>query len=157
MIHKVYQSSIDVKNRPEYLEKIISSALNPIKTRIDRKNTAIPLLMILVKNAIKSASIIIGINVTIYESIILIIPIEVKEFVLKSNPDIIEKIITNKRLKSTKIIIETNFAVKNLSLVTGLVSDIFIVFCENSPEKLSMVTSAVNKGKIMLSASFIFT
>ena len=72
MIHKLYQSTIDVKNNPEYCEKKIPRALRLIKIIIDRKNTAIPLLKILQRSAISMAKIIIGKSVIIYEIIILI-------------------------------------------------------------------------------------
>lgn len=117
-----------VKNKAEKLEKTIPSVLKTIKIRIDTKNTPIPLFNIFVRSTITNDKTSIGINVTKYETNILIIPCAVKELELKIKPAKVEKIITNKRFTKTNNIIETIFAVKNFSLEIGLVSAIFIMF-----------------------------
>ena len=100
IIHKLYQSTIDVKNRPEYCEKKIPSALKTIKTRIDRKNTPIPLLNNICKKYNNIDKIIIGNNVTNIRNYYSNNACKVKEFELKITPAIVEKIITNKRFTS---------------------------------------------------------
>jgi hypothetical protein len=61
----------------------------------------------------------------------------------------VDKIITISRFANTKNAIAAIFAVNNFSRVTGRVRVIFILFCENSPVKISTATKAVNKGRIV--------
>lgn len=61
-----------------------------------------------------------------------------------------ENIIVSIKIENINMQMDTIFAKNNLNLVTGLVRVIFIVFLENSPEKLSIVTRATNSGSRVL-------
>lgn len=137
---------MDVNKIPEYDGKKIASTLNEINTNTERKNTAIPLFNIFVNKTIIRHRIIIGIKVTMYEIIILIMFSKVKELALKISPDIIEKTIMIIKVINIIIIIALIFTIKSFNLETGLVKHIFIVLLEDSPEKLSIVIRAINRG-----------
>lgn len=117
-----------------------------IKSTIERKNTAEPLLNIFDKNTTIRAKVIMGKRVTKYEITILNIPINENEEKLHISPTIVDKIITAIRFTRTKKAIAVTLAENSLNLDTGLVRVIFMVLCENSPENKSIATSAVNSG-----------
>jgi len=145
-IHSLYQSSEEVKNIPDILEKIKPSAEDIRNISTEVKNTEALLLKIFAKKAITTAKAIIGNIVTMYETSIRIKPDRLKETGLNNTPTNDERIMTVMRLKNIRTAIAVSLDRYILNLETGLVTESFIVLCENSFVKASIMRRMIRRG-----------